>query len=247
MNAMIFAAGLGTRLRPLTDTIPKSLIEVGGMTMLDHAINAVIAAGATTVVVNVHHFASMIIAHCQSHTYKAKIIISDESDMLLDTGGGLAKAIEWFADNDNDPVIVHNADILTDINLRMMVDYHRRTHADVTLLTAPRESSRALLFDSADRMHGWINITTGETRPIGVNPEDFNALPFGGIHVISPETLHLLKQYSQGKTKFSITPFYIDMAGHLDIRSWKQPEGTMWVDIGRHETLALAREKFTQK
>ncbi len=246
MKAMIFAAGLGTRLRPITDTLPKALIEVGGKPMLRHVIDRIISAGITDFVVNIHHHASLLRSYLNSLSLPGvNISISDESDLLLDTGGAIVKAAPMLEGSD---ILIHNADILTDFDLSSMMDMHSASGADATLMTAHRDSSRQLLFSPSGRMVGWRNMTTGETR----SPYAASAMPpasplaFGGVHIISPQVINMLKTYRDTIEPFSITPFYIDTCAKIDIRSFT-PKGTYhWFDIGRPETLRLAREKFSK-
>ena len=237
MDAMIFAAGLGTRLRPLTDSCPKALIEVGGMTMLQRAIRHVRHAGAERVVVNVHHHAGMVKEWIAAN--EPEVIVSDESARLLDTGGGLAAAAPLFKRGAD--ILVMNADIFTDLELRLLVAAHR---GDCTLLTSRRDSSRRLLFDGDGRMQGWLNMGTGEIRPKELN--DVAALvplAFGGIHVISPRALAELRKYAAETPdgKFSITDFYINRCSGLNIMSYTPAVPFTWIDIGRPSTLAQAQ------
>ena len=233
MNALIFAAGLGTRLRPLTDSCPKALVEVGGEPMLGRVINRVKDAGADHIVVNVHHFPDMIIEYLRSEgNFGIEIRISDERDRLLDTGGGLLKAMALF-DND-DPILLHNADILTDSPLRQH---------DATLLVSGRESSRRLLFDRSGRMRGWARADFSEVRPAGLDVTGLQALAFGGVHVVSRSLEPLLAEYAgRHGQAFSITDFYVEMCGRTMIRRFLSEERFSWFDIGRPASLEAARE-----
>lgn len=238
MKAMIFAAGLGTRLHPLTLSRPKALVEIAGKTALERAIEAVIDAGAREIVVNVHHFSTMVIDFIGSKDWEVPIRISDESALLLDTGGGLLKARPMLDNSDGEPILIHNADIITDIPLRQM----KLDGADIRLLTSNRESSRRLTFDENGRLTGWRNLQTGETK--GKPAPDDKALSFGGIHLVSPTIFEALEKYAPTNTPFSLTPFYITNVEKLDIRCWQQPDGTRWHDIGRLTTLESARKDF---
>lgn len=167
MKGMIFAAGLGTRLRPLTDHTPKALIPLGGRPMLERVIERMQLAGVTDLTVNVHHHAAQVIDWLQAHPRRGLILhISDERDELLDTGGGLFHARPFL--EEGGPILVHNADILTDVDLTAIVRYHQASQALATLLVARRSTSRYLLFDSQLRLHGWVNKLTGELRPAGL-------------------------------------------------------------------------------
>lgn len=240
MRAMIFAAGLGTRLHPLTLSRPKALVEIAGKTALERAIEAVTEAGAREIVVNVHHFAPMVADFIASRRWSVPIRISDESERLLDTGGGLLKARPLLDSADGEPVLLHNADIVTDIPLDRM----ELGGADALLLTSERNSSRHLTFDRAGRLTGWRNLFTGETKG---NPAPADRqLAFGGIHLISPTLFDALEEYAPAGEPFSLTPFYIANARRLEIRSWQQPHGTRWHDIGRPESLEAARAEFAE-
>lgn len=163
---MIFAAGLGTRLRPLTDHTPKALVSVAGKPMLERVILRLKEAGFNDITVNIHHFGEQIIKFLRANNdFGITIHLSDERDMLLDTGGGIKKARPFL--DDNEPFLVHNADILSDINLAELYRHHRESNAEATLLVSQRQTSRYLLLDDANRLHGWINKSTGETKPEG--------------------------------------------------------------------------------
>lgn len=241
MKAMIFAAGLGTRLYPLTADRPKALVEVAGVPMLKRVIDNVKAAGATTVVVNVCHFAQKIIDYlADNNNFGMEIIVSDERDMLLETGGGLLKARRIL--DGNEPVLLHNADICTDADLSRL----RLDGAEATLLVADRDSSRRLLFDRTEnRLCGWLNTSTGETRPEGTvyDPASHRPLAFQGIHLFDPALFDELAAYASGlqSPAFSITPFYLHCASRgLRITGCEIPGGYRWFDIGRPASLAAA-------
>lgn len=231
--AMVFAAGLGTRLRPLTDHCPKALIEVGGVPMLQRVLLSLKNAGIRRAVVNVHHLPDMIESFLSANSnFGMEIAVSDERSLLLDTGGGMAKAIPLFGDAD--AILMHNADIFTDIPLATLINAHC---SDVTLAAWSRESSRVLLFDSDNRMHGWKNLSTGQIRPDGLAAGNLRPLAFGGIHIMNREILSRLSDYRPGGTPFSITDFYIDSCGDTDIRAFSPSAPFTWHDIGRIATL----------
>ena len=242
MKAMIFAAGLGTRLRPLTNDRPKALVEVGGKTMLERVIIKLAKAGFDDITINIHHFGEKIIEFLElNENFGLNIHISDERDLLLDTGGGILKA-QPFLDGD-EPFLVHNADILTDIDLRAMYHNHIESGAMATLLVKERQTSRYFVFDDDYRLQGWLNKSTGETRPSDfIHREGMHELAFGGIHVISPSIFEPLEEYSQGQAKFSITPFYVDECHTHLINGYLQDTPYTWLDVGKHETLKLAEE-----
>lgn len=246
MKAMIFAAGLGSRLAPLTDACPKALLPVGGVPMLERAITLLRdTAGVDRVVVNIHSHAGMIRRWVEDNAARLDvgIALSDESDRLLDTGGGLLKAAPLLEDGSRSPILLYNADIVTDIDLSAMLDAHVRSNADVTLLTADRPTSRKLLFDADGRMCGWINTSTGETKPqpLAVNTTRLTPLAFGGIHVVNSDIFPLLREYAAKTGEvFSITPFYIDRCATQRIMAWHQPTDTRWIDAGKPATYAEA-------
>lgn len=247
MKAMIFAAGLGTRLRPLTNDRPKALVEVGGKTMLERVIIKLAKAGFDDITINIHHFGEKIIEFLElNENFGLNIHISDERDMLLDTGGGILKA-QPFLDGD-EPFLVHNADILTDIDLNAMYQRHVESGAMATVLVKDRITSRYFVFDDDYRLQGWINKSTGETRPAAfVHREGLNELAFGGIHVISPSIFEPLEEYSQGQAKFSITPFYVDECHTHLIKGYIQDSPYTWLDVGKPETLKDAELMFTKQ
>lgn len=239
MNAMIFAAGLGTRLGAITRTKPKALVEVGGEPMLKRVIVKLKNAGVSKMVINVHHLADEIISFLRANdNFGVDIQISDERSLLLDTGGGLLKAGQFL--NDGEPIIVHNADILTDFDISRMLDSHIESKADATLLVADRRTSRYLLFDADRRMKGWKNITTEEIRsPWATSTDSLIPLAFGGVHIINPSVFPLLENYSDSP-KFSITPFYTDMCADLYIKGYTPAEAFNWIDIGKPQSLIEA-------
>lgn len=242
---MIFAAGLGTRLRPLTDNRPKALVEVAGVPMLQRVIVNLKSYGFTDIVINVHHFGEQIIDFVESNNrFGINIAISDERDELLDTGGGILYARRLL--DDGEPFLVHNADILTDLNLSELYAHHIDSHADATLLVAERTTSRYLLFDDVQTLKGWTNIKTGETRPEGIATDELRPLAFGGIHVISPTIFDTLSSYSDQR-KFSITPFYVDNCNRLTIKGFAPAEGYRWFDIGKLETLRQAEQAIADQ
>lgn len=240
MKAIIFAAGLGTRLRPLTNDRPKALVEIGGKTMLERVITKLASAGCDDITVNIHHFGEKIIEFLESNkNFGLNIHISDERDLLLDTGGGILKA-RRFLDGD-EPFIAHNADILTDIDLKAMYQNHIENNAMATVLVKERNTSRYLVFDDANRLQGWINKSTGETRPEQfVHDKSMHELAFGGIHVISPAIFDELEKYSHNQAKFSIVPFYVDMCRKHLINGYLQHSDYTWLDVGKPDTLHQA-------
>ena len=239
---MIFAAGLGTRLKPLTDHIPKALVPVAGKPMLEHVIGKLKSAGFDEIVINVHHFAHQIIDFLKAKdNFGIRIWISDESEELLDTGGGIKKAAPYF----DEPFLVHNADILSNIDLKAMYNYHLTSSNDATLLVSPRKTVRNLLFDEGNRLQGWVNKDTLQTKPEGFvyHPEVQKEYAFGGIHVISPT---LFKYMGDGWTgKFSIMDFYLKTCHEAQLGGYVK-EDLQLIDIGKLDTLAKAEDFIRQ-
>ncbi len=246
MKAMIFAAGLGTRLRPLTNDRPKALVEVGGITMLERVINRLKKHGIEEIVINVHHFGDKIIEFVKANNdFGITIHISDERDMLLDTGGGILKARQWL--DGDEPIIIHNADILTDFDLHKMVKQHIDNKADATLLVADRKTTRYFYIDESNQLRGWTNIATKEVKPANYLASDEDKmLAFGGVHIVSPSIFDELLRYNT-EPKFSITPFYVDKCNDLKIMGYTPIEKYQWHDIGKIESIKIAEEEFCEK
>ncbi|WP_300814574.1 nucleotidyltransferase family protein [uncultured Bacteroides sp.] len=239
MKAMIFAAGLGTRLRPLTDNMPKALVPIAGKPMLERVILRLKEAGFDDITVNIHHFGQQIVDFLQAHgNFGVDIHISDERNELLDTGGGIRQAMPYL--DGKEPILIHNADILSDIDLKALYRHHQESNADATLLVSHRKTSRYLLLDDSLLLRGWINKQTGEVRPEGFDPHatELQEYAFGGIHVISP-TLFRLMDEGSWTGKFSIIPFYLSVCRRIRIQGYPL-QGFHWFDIGKPETLILA-------
>ena len=237
---MIFAAGLGTRLKPLTDTMPKALVSVGGDPLLKHVIIKLKNAGFERVVVNVHHFAQQIIVYlAANNNFGLDIRISDESEMLLETGGGIKKAIPLF-DADS-PVLIHNVDILSNVDLSAFYDLSSNNNA--TLLVSERKTKRYLLFDEQMNLKGWTNVETGEVKspyvPLDVEP--LQRLAFSGIHVISPFMFPCFDEMPQ---RFSIIDFYLKFCCNYPLRGYRKTDLRL-MDVGKTDTLKEA-EQFLQ-
>ncbi len=238
---MIFAAGLGSRLKPLTDTLPKALVPIHGKPLLEHIIVKLKNAGFDEIIVNVHHFADRIIDFLQSkNNFDIRIEISDERDLLLETGGGIKKAASFF--NDGKPFLVHNVDILSNVDLAEMYRHALQTGGLATLLVSKRDTFRYLLFDDADKLCGWVNEKTGETRsPFEhFNPSQFNKYAFGGIHVISPAIFELMDDKWTGK--FSIMDFYLSACSKADIHAYPAKDLQL-IDIGKLDTLEIVNSQ----
>lgn len=244
MRAMIFAAGLGTRLRPLTDHMPKALVPVAGVPMLQRVILRLKESGFNDLVINIHHFGEQILDFLKANqNFGVRIRISDERGELLDTGGGIRKA-RPLLDGD-EPFLVHNVDILSDIDLAAFYRLHLEHPCDATLLANHRQTSRYLLADAEGRLRGWVNKSTGEVLPVGATyvEGNYTELAFGCIHVLSPSIFRYMED-ERWHGKFSIIPFYIDICHRADVRCHAiDSEG--WFDIGKPETLAKAEAYLT--
>lgn len=242
MKAMIFAAGLGTRLKPLTDTMPKALVPVAGKPMLEHVINKLKNAGFDEIIINVHHFAEQIIDFLQANNnFGITIHISDETNKLLDTGGGIKKAAPFL----NEPCLIHNVDILSNTDLKALFDYHLKSGNDSTLLVSPRKTVRYLLFNEENRLCGWINKDSLQTKPEGFiyQPDIQKEYAFSGIHVISPNLFQEMDDKWTGK--FSIMDFYLQTCKDMQIGGYAK-EDLRLIDIGKPETLAQAADFIHQ-
>lgn len=253
MKAMIFAAGLGTRLKPLTDTLPKALVPVCGKPLIEHVLNKLAAAGITETVVNVHHFADMLEEwlagrSCAGGNSEMKIYVSDEREMLLDTGGAVLHARPFLENCGN--FLVHNVDILSNCNLQRFVSM-AGNDAVATLLVSRRKTRRYLLFEpDTMRLAGWTDTSTGRVRMsgTGVALSDCVALAFSGIHILSDKIFGIMEEYvranaqdggSVNPEKFSITDFYIEMAARYPIYGVCD-DSLELLDVGKLDALAPA-------
>lgn len=243
MKALIFAAGIGSRLKPFTDKHPKALAPVDGVPMLERTLVKLKTAGVTDVAVNVHHFASQIKEFLQANNnFGLHIYISDETSRLLDTGGGLLKAFRLLDHRNDEPILLHNADILTDTSTDDMLAFHNRANADVTLLVSERASSRQLYFSSGKELCGWCNLKNGECKPQGFTPAAaMKQMAFGGIHIVQPSIRPRLEEYSASHgDAFSIIPFYLEFLHDMRILGFTPSSPFVWHDIGTPEKLAAA-------
>ena len=248
MKAMIFAAGLGTRLKPLTDTMPKALVPVCGQPLLYHVLTKLVKAGYDDVIVNVHHFPDQIIDYLCVHDFGARITISDERDFLRETGGGI-KHVRPLLDSTtppsaplrmtNEPFLVHNVDIISNLDLRWLREQHRED-AVATVVVSERETQRYLLFDEDGRLKGWTNVKTGEVRSPypDIDPAKLRKLAFAGIHLMSPAIFDAFDNLGFGD-RFSIMDFYIQACAAYPIYAAVPPAFQM-VDVGKFDTLPAA-------
>ncbi len=224
---MIFAAGLGTRLKPLTDRLPKALVQVGGLPMLQRVLDRVVEAGCRKIAVNVHHFPGLIREFLAQLSHPGiEIFVSDESDGLLDTGGGLLRAASFLSGEE--PVLVHNVDVISTLDLKKMAELHATSGALATLAVRNRKTSRYLLFDDRMRMAGWLNRSTGVVRMAGsAGDRQTIALAFSGIQIIDPSFFSLVTR----KGSFSLIDAYLDLAARYPVCGYRD-DASLWIDIG---------------
>ena len=245
MKAMILAAGLGTRLRPLTNDRPKALVEVAGRTLLEITIARLREFGVSEVIVNVHHFADMVADYlAKNKNFGMRIEISREDD-LLDTGGGLRKAAWFFLDNSrDDPFILHNVDVISTIDLSGMVQFHKEREALATLAVQARETSRYLLFDEHLRLAGRLAGQNGQAEFVRPSRQlEIQALAFSGIHIVSPRLLPMMTEDGA----FSIITSYLQFAKQGEPIIGFRSDEYYWRDLGRPENVAQAEKDFRDK
>lgn len=232
---MILAAGLGTRLRPITNKIPKALVEINGVTLLEILIKKLIKFHITDIIVNTHHHAEQIEEFLKKKiNFGINVEISNEID-LLDTGGGIKKA-SWFFNN-QESFIVHNVDIISDIDFRDLIDFHNSSKALATLAVSKRESDRYFLFDSNDTLAGWMNVKTGEkiiSRDISKGIDQY---AFSGIHIVSP----IIFDHFDKEEAFSIIKTYLRLAKSFKINAYKFKSDN-WFDVGNIDDLNYIRQ-----
>ena len=270
MRAMIFAAGLGTRLKPLTDTLPKALVPLAGKTLLQWQIERLKAAGITDIVVNVHHFPDMIINYLRENdNFGCRIAVSDERDMLLETGGGLRKAKSLLlgsgsreSRNNDEPIIVCNVDILSNIDIPTLLNAYNPDEMGMVVVSS-RDTQRYLLFDHDNRLRGWTNIATGEVRPaslvssLNILPptgeadlqakptyqlqrSDLSPLAFSGMQVLNPRIFDTMeKMVAEKGDKFSLIDLYLSIAEKEILRAFI-PENYRMMDVGKIAQLSEA-------
>lgn len=234
-RAMIFAAGLGTRLKPITDTMPKALVPVNGKPLLEYQLEKLKASGFTDIVINVHHFADMIEEWCQQHPMRCRILFSDERDKLLETGGGIKHAAPLLQDA-SDGFLIHNVDILSNVDLSAFKEASQGRAA--TLLVSERETQRYLLFDDYMRLVGWTNVATGEVRSpyTNLDPSLYKKYAFAGVHYMNP---CLFAYFDSFPDKFSIIDFYLKVCSAEPIYGYVQPNLRL-LDVGKLDSLDAA-------
>lgn len=238
LRSMILAAGLGTRLKPWTDYHPKALALVNGKSLLQRNVEYLQQFGIDKVVVNVHHFAEQIIeAIAKNKGWGSGIIISDETNEVLETGGGLVKAASLFSGCKT--IVLMNADVLTDLDLVAMLHFHLENKALATLATSNRETSRYFLFDKDDNLCGWRNVKTAETKGNVALMGTEIQKAFSGIHIIDTAIFRFIER----KGKFSMVDVYLDLMSEHTIKSF-DCSASKFIDVGKPESIAKAEEMF---
>ena len=233
---MILAAGLGKRMRPFTNNTPKALIKINDKTLLEIAIEKLIIYGFNEIVINVHHLADQIVEYIEQNKFDAKISISHEEDELLDTGGGLKHA-ERFLTGD-EPFLLHNVDIVSNLNLKTLYDFHLNSDAVSTVVVRKRETNRYFLFNEDNTLRGWMNEGNGKKILIS-NENPLSKYAFSGIHVIDPKIFSLMPD----KDVFPIASLYLDIGLEHKICAFIDEHST-WIDVGYPEYVKLAEENF---
>lgn len=244
VHGLIFAAGLGTRLKPLTDRMPKALVPLAGKPLLQWQVEKLRDAGITDIIVNVHHFPDMIIDTIRANQgWNCNIAVSDEREMLLDTGGGLKKIKNEKLKIINEPILACNVDILSNIDLRALISAYERTGVS-QLVVSKRETQRYLCFDEKDRLCGWTNIKTGEVRPNNGTwkIEDAQLLAFSGMQILSPDVLAMLDTMKEDK--FSLIDFYLSICGKAELKAFV-PNDYRMMDVGKIDQIEEA-ETFAE-
>ena len=250
MKAMLFAAGLGTRLKPLTDTMPKALVPLAGKPLLQWQVEKLCDAGITDIIVNVHHFPDMIIDTIRCNNgWGCHITVSDERDCLLDTGGGMRKAFRDGLLGKNEPVLACNVDILSNIDIPALMARYEKTGIS-QLVVSERETQRYLLFDEDGGLQGWTNIATGEVRPQGLlslsepcerslffERSGLRLLAFSGMQILTPEVLSRLEEMED--EKFSMIPFYLRIMQSEPLQAYVPAEYRM-MDVGKIDQIDAA-------
>lgn len=242
MKAMILAAGLGTRLRPLTNVRPKALIEVAGRTLMEITLSRLRAFGIREVIVNVHHFADLLVDYLNKNANFGMSIEISHEEVLLDTGGGLKKAAWFFEDSADEPFLLHNVDVISNIDFGRMLSFHRNCNALATLAVQLRETSRYLLFDEHHHLCG-RQAGRDQTAEIVRPATKTEALAFSGVHIISPRLFPLMTE--QGV--FSIITSYLRLAGQGEKILAFEADGYYWRDLGRPENIRQAEEDIRKK
>lgn len=240
MKAMILAAGKGTRLGKITEKIPKVLVDINGKSVLHLAVEKCTASGFDDIIINVHHFADLVEEEIRKlNKMGFRISISDERAMLLETGGGLYKARDFF---NRDPFLLYNADIVTDLELSEMYRFHKKTNRIATLSVRNRKGNRYLLVNQEGMLRGWCNKATGDRIITGSEKEEVYEIAFSGIHIINPEIFNYMNEGI-----YTMTALYLQLAQSHNIFTYRYDDG-YWYDIGTPESLEIVRRQlFSEK
>lgn len=250
MKAMIFAAGLGTRLKPITDSLPKALVPVGGKPLIEHVARKLKASGIDEVVVNVHHFADMMEDWMMGQDIML-MQVSDERDLLLETGGGVLHARKYLEGCGH--FLIHNVDIISDLDIRWF-ESQAREDTLATLLVSDRKTSRYLLFDPETmRLVGWTNVSTGEVRSPypDIDPAACRRLAFSGIHIMSDRVFGIMDTYARERgldmenPRFPIMDFYLSVCAEYEIYGVEAEELRL-VDVGKLDSLEMAEKEISR-
>ena len=235
-TAMILAAGLGTRLKELTHDKPKALVEINGKTLLQRTIETLIDNDFERIVINVHHFGNQIIDFVRTHQFDAEILISDEQQQLMDTGGGIVQATPFFTDTE--AVLIHNVDIISNVNLKSQYQDFILSGNDAWLLTQDRETARKLLFNAENQLIGWKNKTSGQYKWVNNVTENYKERAFSGMHIFKPS---LFADFE--KKPVSVIDLYLNLARYKQIIS-KEIQANLWFDLGKIEQLEEIKTKI---
>jgi len=236
MRAMILAAGLGTRLRPLTNSTPKALIKIKEYPLLELQIKRLKSFGFNNIIINIHHHANLIEDYLKKNSnFGCKIVLSDESEQLLETGGGLKKAAHFFSDAS--PFLVHNVDVITNINLNRFFDHHKKENAITSLAVMERKSSRYFVFDEENYLAGWKNEKTEESKVVRKPIGEIKLLAFSGIQIVEPKIF----KYFPHKDVFTLVDLYLAAASQEKVTAYNHTDD-IWFDLGKKENLPKAEK-----
>ncbi|MGA2408081.1 MAG: sugar phosphate nucleotidyltransferase [Bacteroidales bacterium] len=239
MKAMIFAAGLGKRLGKITENIPKALVEINGKTALQIAVEKCSVHGFNDIIINVHSFADMVEDEItRLNKLGFRISVSDERDMLLETGGGLYKARGFF---DNSPFLIYNVDIISDLDLSALYNYHLEKKGLATLSVRNRQGNRFYLVDKSGMIRGWRNKATGEQILVGTTSDELTEIAFSSMHVVEPKIFNYMHE-----GVYTMTTLYLQLAAEHNIYTFRDDNG-YWGDIGTPESLEKIRKLFLRK
>jgi len=233
---MIFAAGLGKRLGKITETMPKALVKIGGKSALHRVVEYITSFGFDDIIVNIHHFADLVEDEVKLlNGLGYHVSISDERELLLENGGGLYKAREFFND---DPFLLYCVDIVTDLNLKSMLDYYNTLQCLAVVAVRDRPGKRFLLTDRSGRLRGWCNTETNERIVTGESDEELSMIANSSVHIVSPEIFDFMHDGI-----YSMVKLYLDLAADSKIWTYRHDDG-YWIDIGTPESLEKARRLF---